>query len=151
MEKGSEPLGNWGHDVFQKGKWPWGISYGSIWRWMNIYLPPILMFTRITIAKDPQPSPKSRFHSTAAGPTWLLGGPRARPADLYARRPASPCLARQLDETSSNNENGKGVICAREHAHQLTQVGGSQASVDAWFGGGVASTFTRTKSRRWVD
>ena len=27
---------------------PWGITYGSILRWMNIPLPPILMFTRGT-------------------------------------------------------------------------------------------------------
>ena len=29
-------------------KWPRGISYGSILGWMNIHLPPILMFTRGT-------------------------------------------------------------------------------------------------------
>ena len=28
--------------------WPWGITYGSILGWMNIHLPPILMFTRGT-------------------------------------------------------------------------------------------------------
>ena len=28
--------------------WPWGISYGPILGWMNIHLPPILMFTRGT-------------------------------------------------------------------------------------------------------
>ena len=29
--------------------WPWGINYGDpILRWMNIHLPPILMFTRGT-------------------------------------------------------------------------------------------------------
>ena len=27
-------------------KWPWGITNGSILGWMNIHLPPILMFTR---------------------------------------------------------------------------------------------------------
>ena len=28
--------------------WPWGITYGSIFGWMNIHLPPILMVTRGT-------------------------------------------------------------------------------------------------------
>ena len=28
--------------------WPWGIIYGCILGWMNIHLPPILMFTRGT-------------------------------------------------------------------------------------------------------
>ena len=35
--------------------WPWGKTYGSILGWMNIHLPPILMFTRGTGLFDPQP------------------------------------------------------------------------------------------------
>ena len=35
--------------------WPCGISYGSILGWVNICLPPILMFTRGTLGFDPQP------------------------------------------------------------------------------------------------
>ena len=36
-------------------KWPWGITYGSIVGWMNIHLPPILMFTGLQ-GFDPQPN-----------------------------------------------------------------------------------------------
>ena len=34
--------------------WPWGTTYGSILGWMNIHLPPILMFTRVFLGFDPQ-------------------------------------------------------------------------------------------------
>ena len=35
--------------------WSWGITYGSILGWMNIHLPPLLMFTRGFLGFDPQP------------------------------------------------------------------------------------------------
>ena len=43
------------------GTWPWERTYGSFFGWMNIDLPPILMFTRGFVGFDPQPCALSIF------------------------------------------------------------------------------------------
>ena len=73
-------------------KWPWGITYGSMLGWMNIHLPPTLMFTRgtyfvthsqiIAFLSGFQPHVLRIFGSTP--PSLARRGMRPRRPDLLA-------------------------------------------------------------------
>ena len=91
--------------------WTWGVTYGSILGWMNIHLPPILMFTRdstaIWVWVKIKPPGDRRFWSMfplTRVPFWVQifdPPPDLRfhmPRMIYYRFLRSPQLTKNLEE-----------------------------------------------------